>query len=162
MILFQVFINSIKLPAKHAMFKLNRIGMDTIIFYMFILLAIVSLPSFIDQMLNPSGLGARLNIIFSLIYFFMFYYLPLVIAVFLLLGIVAYLGKWMARGMKRKLHYSIIWKLSACTTTIPFMLYTIIAILYPVDDLFLLLAIIYTFILLIRMIQVYPKRREKG
>jgi len=162
MIFLEIFANSIKLPAKNAMFRLNRVGMDIILFYLFFLLIIVSLPSFINQLISPSGMGAELNFLFALIYFFIFYYLPMTVAVIIFLSFVAYIGKLMARMMKRKLHYGTIWKLSACAATIPFLLYTIIAFIYPVNDVYLLLSGIYILILLFKMIQVYPKRRDKS
>jgi len=161
MIFINVFFNSIKLPKKDAMFQLNRIGMDIAVLYMFILLAIISIPALIDRLTATDGLGADINIIFKLIYFFMFYYLPMCLIILISLSIVAYIGRGMAYLLKRKLRFSILWKMVAFSTTIPFLLYTILAFLLPITDTYLLLAIIYSLVLLIKMITIYPKRRER-
>lgn len=159
MVFLQAFLHSIKLPRKKAIFKLNRIGMDITVIYMFILLLLVSIPSLIDQLTAAEGQSANLNILFMLIYFFMFYYLPMTIIVFLVLSIIAYIATLVAKGMRRKLHFSILWKMSAYTTTIPFLIYTVIAFIFPVSDVFLLLSLIYTIVLMVMIISVYPKRK---
>ncbi|WP_163969293.1 DUF1189 family protein [Oceanobacillus halotolerans] len=158
----QAFLYSLKLPSKQAMFKLNRIGMDITVIYMFILLFIVSIPSLIDRITATSGMSSDMNILFLLLYFFIFYYLPLTIMVFLLLSIVAYISTGIAKLLKRKIRFSILWKLAAYVTTIPLLLYTVIAFLIPVSDTFLLLVTIYVFILMLKMITVYPKRKIRS
>lgn len=161
MIFFNVFLTSIKLPKKEAMFRLNRVGMDIAVIYMFILLAIISIPALIERLTTTEGLGADINIIFKLIYFFMFYYLPMSLIIFISLSVVAYIGRGITYVLKRKLRFSILWKMVAFTTTVPFLLYTILALLFPISDTYLLLAIIYSLLLLIKMITIYPKRRER-
>src|SRR5699024_1344137 len=110
MIFWQVFLTSLKLPQKKAMFRLNRIGMDIVVVYMFILLLIVSLPAFINQVKEAHLLSVNVELFFLIIYFFIFYYLPLTVITLLLLSLVAYIGKGLTRIMGRKLHYSIVWK----------------------------------------------------
>ena len=161
MILIDAFINSLKLPNKNAMFKLNRISMDIVVFYLFILIFIVSIPHLVLQLRTTEGLAGGLPVILKLIYFFMFYYLPLTIAVFLFISVMAYVGIGMAKLMKRKLRYQIIWKLLAFTTTIPFFAYMLLASFLPISDKYLFLAIIYSLVLLILMILKYPKRRVR-
>lgn len=162
MVFLQAFLYSIKLPHKKAMFQLNRIGMDITILYMFLILLLVSIPSLIERLTATNGPGADLNVFFRIIYFFIFYYLPLAVIVFLLLSLIAYIGVGIAKLMKRKLRFAILWKMSAYTTTIPFILYTILALIYPVSDSFLWLFFIYTFLFLIKIISVYPKRRIRS
>lgn len=161
MIFWHTFLNSIKLPNKQAMFKLNRTGMDITVVYMFILLFLVSLPTFIAQMTNPAGAMASMNWVFALIYFFMFSYLPLTMIVFVLLSIIAYIGTGIAKLLKRRLRFSLLWKMSAYLTTVPSLIYIVLAFIYPVSDQFLWVILIYTFILLIKVITVYPKRRKR-
>jgi hypothetical protein len=158
MILWKTFLYSLQLPRKQAVFKLNRIPMDITVFYMFIMLFIVSIPSLIDRLTETLSIGSNMNIVFKLIYFFMFYYLPLTIMVFLLITFLAYLFTWIAKGMHRKLKLQILWKMIAYTTTIPFILYTVIAIIFSISDSYLLLSILFTIVLLIKIIMVYPKR----
>lgn len=160
MIFLHVFINSLKLPSKNALFKLNRLGMDIVVIYMFILLFIVSVPSLIQQITTTSGFISELNLFFLFIYFFIFYYLPLNLIVFSILSLIAYLGKGLAKIMNRKLRFSILWKMCAFSTTLPFILYSIIAIFYSLDNIFLSASILYTLVLLIKMISIYPRRRK--
>lgn len=161
MIFWHVFKQSIQLPRKKAMFTLNRIGMDIVVFYMFILLCFVSIPSFIQQITQTNSYINDLNIVFQIIYFFIFFYLPLNLIVFSFLSLIAYIGIGLSKLMHRKLHYSILWKMCAFATTLPFIIYTIIALFYPLSISFLWLFILYTLILLIKMISIYPKRKVR-
>ncbi len=157
--LWITFQHSLKLPQKNAVFTLNRIRMDTTVFYLFILLAIASLPELVNQILADDTAGFNVNIFFLLIYFFIFYYLMLVFIVFTILSIIAYISLIISRGLKRKLHYSILWKMSAFATTVPFILYTIISFFYSLSYLFLTLATIYIFFMIVKIILIYPKRK---
>ncbi|CDQ37873.1 MULTISPECIES: DUF1189 family protein [Virgibacillus] len=160
MVFLNAFIHTIKLPRKKAIFQLNRVGMDITIIYMFILLMLVSIPSLIDRFTTDSGLSADLSILFIIIYFFIFYYLPLTIIVLILISIIAYIATGLAKLMGRKLKFSILWKMTAFTTTIPFILYTIIALFFSISDTYLWAIAGYSIILLIIIISVYPKRRS--
>lgn len=162
MIMIEAMLNSFRLPNKKAMFKLNRIGMDTVVIYLFILLFIVSIPALINQLQITNGLADGLPFILKLIYFFMFYYLPLLIGVFILISILSFIFLGISKVMKRKLRYQIIWKLIAFTTTVPFLIYTILAFIYPISDRYLLFAVVYSLVLLVLMILKYPKRRIRG
>ena len=162
MIFWHTFKESIKLPSKEAMFKLNRIGMDVVVFYLFILLLLVSIPSFIQQISQTNNYINDLNIVFQIIYFFIFFYLPLNMIVFFFLSLIAYIGLGITKLMHRKLRFSILWKMSAFSTTVPFVIYTIIALFSPINIMFLWLFILYTLILLIKMISIYPKRRVRS
>src|SRR5690625_6475004 len=64
MIFIKTFFESLKLPRKKSLFRLNRLGMDVVVFYMFILLGLVSMPSFIQQWLNPTDFISELNFLF--------------------------------------------------------------------------------------------------
>ena len=161
MILWQTFIESLQLPKKQALFKLNLKGMDTVVFYLFILLLIVSIPSLLDRIDANSTSDLNMHVFFLLIYFFIFYYLPLNVFVFALLTLIAYIGLGISKLMKRKLRFSILWKMSAFTTTIPFLIYTMIALFFPIRDTYLVLTILYTLMMLIKMISIYPKRKER-
>ncbi|MEN1966552.1 DUF1189 family protein [Lentibacillus sp. N15] len=161
MVFLQALRHSIKLPAKEAMFKLNRIGMDITVVYMFILLLIVSMPSLLDRLLTPSETGLTVHFFFLIMYFFIFYYLPLVIFVFIMLAATAYVGVLISRGLSRKIRFSILWKMCAYTTTIPFIIYTFVALLTPISDRWLWLFLVYTVILMVKIITVYPRRKKR-
>lgn len=161
MVFLRTFLHSIRLPKKKAIFQLNRIGMDITIFYMLLLIFIVSLPGFIDYLLSSSKLANELNIFFNIIYFFIFNYLPLSIIVFMLISLIAAVGTGLAKLMQRKLKYSILWKMTAYTTTIPFLVYTIAALFLPIGNTYLLMFCIYSLLFIVLIISVYPKRRKK-
>ena len=161
MIFLRTFMESIKLPNKKALFKLNRTGMDIVVIYVFIILLFVSVPALIDQLTTASGPSEDMNLLFLIIFFFIFYYLPMNILVFILLSIIAYISTKIATLMGRKLRFQILWKMSAFTATTPFMIYTIIALFFPISDSFLWLSLLYTLIILIKMISIYPKRKVR-
>lgn len=161
MIFWNVFKESLKLPRKKAMFTLNRTGMDIVVVYLFILLLFVSVPPLIDRIIETKIAGVNIQQFFKIIYFFIFYYLPLNVIVFILISMIAYIGKGFAYILNRKLHYSLLWKMAAYTTTIPFVVYTVIALAFPVSDTLLWIGLLYTLLILIRLITIYPRRRTK-
>lgn len=160
MVFLTSFVESIQLPKKKSIFKLNRVGMDAVVVYMFILLGIVSLPNLINQLRVGSELSADIGPFFYLIYFFIFHYLVVVVLVFIVISIIAYIATKFTKISGRKLHYSILWKMVAFSTTLPFILYTILAFFYDLNDNFLWLSFIYTFFLLYKIITIYPKRKK--
>ncbi len=143
------------------MFTLNRTGMDIVVVYLFILLLFVSVPPLIDRIIETKIAGVNIQQFFKIIYFFIFYYLPLNVIVFILISMIAYIGKGFAYILNRKLHYSLLWKMAAYTTTIPFVVYTVIALAFPVSDTLLWIGLLYTLLILIRLITIYPRRRTK-
>ncbi|MFD2045654.1 DUF1189 family protein [Ornithinibacillus salinisoli] len=159
MILWQTFLQSLRLPSKRIVFQLNRKGMDITVIYMFLLLLLVSIPSLIDRLYENTGFTSDMNIVFLLIYFFIFYYLPLTIIVFLSMTVVAYVMTLVASVMGRKLRLQLLWKMCAYSATIPFLIYTVSALFFSVSDIFLWVAIVYTVLMLLIIITVYPKRK---
>src|SRR5699024_3120886 len=122
---------------------------------------LISLPSFINAFLTGEGPGADLNFLFLLIYFFIFYYLPMTVIVFLLLSGIAYCGTWIARLTKRKLRFSILCKVCVFLSTVPFIIYTIIALIFNIPDTVLWFGLLYVFILLLKVISIYPPLTRK-
>ncbi|MUK88155.1 hypothetical protein GMD78_07075 [Ornithinibacillus sp. L9] len=161
MIFWQTLLQSLRLPKKEIVFKLNRTGMDITVIYMFILLFIASIPALTDRIYENSGFSADMNIVFLLIYFFIFYYLPLTIIIFLSITVISYVMTWISHFMHRKLRLQILWKMCAYTTTIPFLLYTGIALFFPVHDIYLWISVLYILTMLIAIISVYPKRKPR-
>lgn len=159
MIFWEIFKDSIRLPNIKAMRKLNQVGMDYTVFYMFFLLLLVSIPSFIKQLLDNSGIIAELNFFLFIIYFFIFFYLPFVLIIFGLISLLAYIAVLITKMLQRKLRFSILWKLLAYSTTIPFMFYIIVALFYDFSILYLTLTALYSLTLVIIMILSFPKRR---
>ncbi len=152
-------IHSLTLPKRQSAFALNRIGMDITVIYLFILIGLASLPELFNQVFLNETSAAHLQIFFLIIYFFIFYYLILVVLVFINLSLIAYIGTLIARLGKRKLRYSIMWKMSAFATTLPLLLFSIVSFFYPLSPLFLLVSALYIFFILIKVIFIYPKRK---
>ncbi|CEI80321.1 hypothetical protein J18TS1_32700 [Oceanobacillus oncorhynchi subsp. incaldanensis] len=155
----KILKESLFLPQKKAMFQINRIGMDQIMIYLFILFMVTSLPELISRLTSWSGLGGEMNIIFQLIYFFMFYYLILSILLLGVISFIAYLGKGIVRLANRKLYYGTLWKLTACSLTIPMLIFTLFSFIWSIPDWFLFIFFIYPVVLLVRMVFLYPQKR---
>lgn len=155
-------IQSLKLPKREAVFALNRIGMDIVVIYMFLLLAIASIPGLVEQILsNSNNADSQLHTFFLLIFFFIFYYLIIVVIVFGLLSIIAYMGTLIAKGIGRKLQFGLMWKMTAFATTIPLLAFTILSFFIPLTTLFILISSGFMLYLLIRIILIYPKRKQR-
>lgn len=155
--LMDMLINSVKLPQKQAVFTLNRIGMDITVIYLFVLLALSSIPTLIRQL----GDNELLSPFFFIIFFFIFHYLIVVLVFFAFLSIIAWIGTLLAKKMGRKLRYSILWKMSASASTIPLLLFAIIASFYPVNYLFLGLSVIFILYILVKIILIYPALKHR-
>lgn len=155
----KILKESLILPQKKAMFQLNRIGMDKIMIYLFILFMLASLPELISRLTGWTGAGEELNIILQLIYFFMFYYLILAILLLGVISFIAYLGRGIVHLANRKLYYGTLWKLTACSITIPILLFTFISFAWSMPDWFLFIFFVYPLLLLTQMIFLYPQKR---
>ncbi len=151
--------HSLKLPKKEAVFALNRIGMDVVVVYMFLLLAFASIPGLVEQIISNQD-GSQLHTLFLLIFFFIFYYLIIVIIVFGLLSLLAYIGTLIAKALSRKLQFGLLWKMTAFATTIPLLAFTILSFFLPLTVLFLSIASAFILFILIRIILIYPKRKQ--
>src|SRR5690625_6526482 len=104
--------------------------MDIVVIYLAILLFFVSIPSLIEQVSNPSGLGANMSLFSLMIYFFIFDYLPLLVIVFSFLSLIAYVATGLTKLMMRKLLFTVLRKMSAFATTVPFSLYALIDLFF--------------------------------
>lgn len=158
-IYWNTFLNSIKLPSKDAMFKLNRTGMDTALIYMFCLIFLVSIPEFVNRITGSEELYT--NTLFFAIYFFIFYYLPFVIMMLFALSIVAYAYTKFAEAMERRLRFQIIWKLTAYATTIPMLIFTMTQFIISLNFFAMTITFIWTSILVIIMILHFPKFKPR-
>ncbi|MFD1066615.1 DUF1189 family protein [Oceanobacillus locisalsi] len=159
--LIKILKESLLLPQKKAMFQINRMEMDKIMIYLFILFMVFSLPELISRLASWTGLGGEMNIIFQLIYFFMFYYLISSMLLLVVISFIAYIGRGVVHLANRKLHYGTLWKLAACSFTVPLLVFTFISFIWSIPDWYLFIVVIYPLLLLIRMIFLYPQRRSR-
>src|SRR5699024_9514786 len=99
---------------------------------------------------------------FFLRYFlFIFYYLIFISVVFAILSFIAYLATWIAHMSSRKLRYSILWKSTACASTIPLLIFIISSFFYTITLSFFFVLVLFQLIVLIQTIFLYPKRNVK-
>lgn len=154
--LWTMFVNSLQLPKKQAVFTLNRIGMDAVVFYVLIFIAISAIPSYVSQYNE----NEQLSVFIFTIFFFIFHYLVVLIIIFTLISILASILLIITKLSKRKLHYAILWKMTAAATTIPFILFTIIAFFIDIESIFLTISALFILIIVTRIIFIYPRRRD--
>lgn len=160
MTFWKIFLNSLWIPRKKSIFKLNRIRMDIAVIYMFLLMALVSIPSLIEQIKANSTSTLHVHTFFYLIFFFMFYYLVIVIGVFILISIFAFIGTYIAKLANRRLHFAILWKIIAFSTTLPAVIYTITTLFFSIPNFVFLLFLTYISIMLLKIISIYPSIRR--
>lgn len=156
MVFWKVFLNSMQIPRKKSVFTLNRVRMDIAVVYMFMLIAFASIPSLIEQIKDNSTSTFYVHIFFLLIFFFMFHYLIIVIGAFLLISIYAYIGTIIAKLTNRRLHFAILWKVVAFSTTLPFVIYTVLALFISIPNIFFWVCLIYIGLILVKIISIYP------
>src|SRR5699024_4064887 len=101
---------------------------------------------------NANAQSLQIQSFFFLIFFFIFYYLIMTAALLLGISLIAYLGSWIAALTKRKLRYSILWKMTACITTIPIIIFTVMSFFIDVSIIFLFIFITFFFILYLHII----------
>src|SRR5699024_12831123 len=89
-----------------------------------------------------------------------YYYLIMTAELQLGISLIAYLGSWISALTKPKLRYSILWKMAACTTTIPIIIFTVMSFFIDVSIIFLSISITFHIIVFIQTIFLYPKRRH--
>src|SRR5699024_12880283 len=75
------------------------------------------------------------------------------------ISLIDYIGSWIAALTKSKLRYSILWKMAACITTIPIIIFTVMSFFIDVSIIFLSISITFHIIVFIQTIFFYPKRR---
>src|SRR5699024_178319 len=161
-VFWDVFIQSLQLPKRKAVFTLNRIGMDVVVVYLFIFLAIASIPGLIDQLAsNQVNSNVEIHPFFLLIFFFIFYYLIILLVFFTSISIIAYLGTLFATKTNRKLQFGLMWKMTAFATTIPIVAFTILSFFIPLSTIFLIVTSIFILLILLNIILIYPKRKAR-
>lgn len=161
-VFWDTFLQSLQLPKRKAVFALNRIGMDVVVIYLFIILAVASVPGLIDQLIsNQLDTNIQIHPFFLLIFFFIFYYLIILLIVFTSISIIAYLGTFIATRTNRKLQFGLMWKMTAFATTIPLVAFTILSFFIPLSTMFLSAASIFILLILLKVILIYPKRKAQ-
>ncbi len=156
---FIAFKNSLLLPKKKAVFRLNRISMRNTLVYLFLVLFLALSPNFILSALSNKELLEGNGLDLFLLQLIVLY--PMV-CIFLGIVVISLLagGGMLLKGLfKRKLAYQQLWKMSVFALTIPLILFFIISFL-ELRHWMLYIGLLVLFYLYITfMIMVYPKRK---
>ncbi|MCA1012489.1 DUF1189 family protein [Halobacillus halophilus] len=153
--------NSIRLPKKEAMFRLNRKGITSTIVYLFILMTVLFLPDMIGTIIRLDSNLTEVSRGLYLVQVFVFY--PMLIIFLILVGVSALAGAalLMTNQLDRKLTYQQLWKMTAYAATVPLVL-SILLKNTPVPNGLSALIFFSLFIyIMFRMIIIYPKKKAK-
>ncbi|MFZ0371247.1 MAG: DUF1189 family protein [Halobacillus sp.] len=158
---FDSLWNSVRLPKKEAMFRLNRKGITSTIVYLFILMTILFLPDMIGTIIRLDSNLTEVSRGLYLVQVFVFY--PMLIIFLILVGVSALAGAalLMTNQLDRKLTYQQLWKMTAYAATVPLVL-SILLKNTPVPNGLSALIFFSLFIyIMFRMIIIYPKKKAK-
>lgn len=155
-----IFKNSLMLPKKESLFKLNRVSMRDTMVYIIILLFILFLPDMIQMIISyterqTENLPSELYIVQVILLY------PLLIVFLMVAGVslLAAIAIPIKNLLKRKLKYQQLWKMTAFALTIPILIYLVLR-LFDVSNWYInILPIIFYLFLMSKMIMVYPKRQ---
>ncbi|ARI79028.1 DUF1189 family protein [Halobacillus mangrovi] len=150
-------INSLRLPKKEAMFRLNRKGMTNTIVYLFVLLAVLFLPDMIRTIRNLDTNLTEVSRGQYLVQVIVFY--PMFILFLILIGVsmLAGIALLMRKALGRKLTYQQLWKLTAYAATLPLILTVVLKNIAIPDGVSAILFFVLFSFLMYRMITIYPK-----
>ncbi|GEL78829.1 DUF1189 family protein [Tenuibacillus multivorans] len=154
-----IFKNSLQLPKKQALFRLNRMNMRDTLVYINILFFLLFLPYAIDFVLNVKEKSGSIPDVVYIQVGFLYPALSLFITILTvsLLAVVAY---GMRSALKRRLAYHQLWKMTAFALTIPIMIYFVINV-FNIENFFLFILPILLFIYFFyKMITVYPRQNK--
>ena len=150
------FKNSLLLPRREALFRLNRISMRNTIAYIFTLMFLLYIPEIVSTILErkdlPEGVMPSLYVL-QLVVFYPFVILFLGIT---LVSILAFFALFLKQILRRKLKYQQLWKMTAFTMTLPLIIYTFLRLVGLDNFLLTILLMVIFYYLLYKMIIIYP------
>ncbi|MRH41759.1 DUF1189 domain-containing protein [Aquibacillus halophilus] len=157
----KIIKQSLSLPKKEAVFFLNRVSMRDTLVYLFALLFLVFLPEGIQSLLadNLSQSERASSYILQMIVFY-----PIYIIFLSLIGIsaLAASGLLIVKVGKRKLAYQHLWKMTSFALTVPLILNMIVSFIGLDYWLIRLLILLMFYLILYKMVMVYPRNKNKG
>lgn len=153
------FINSLLLPRKKAVLNINKIKIGSSVAYFFILLMIVTLPDLIRLLLTDDLNGVPRSV--YMVQLLVFYPFQSIFSGLIGITLVAAVGVILNKLVKRKLKYALLWKMSIHAATIPLLLYAIIKNLFANNIYVTTILVLSVFIILLKMITVFPKPKQK-
>ncbi|MFT4416125.1 DUF1189 family protein [Fredinandcohnia humi] len=158
--LLSVFLDSLRLPNKAAMKRINRLEMRYTILFLLILLFVVALPIEISLLLDDSYKESDIPQNIYIIQVLLFY--PFLMLFLGLTGItvLAGLGVGVSTLIHRHLKFQFLWKMSAFALTKPILIFAVIDLLIGGHWIINLLILIFLFSIIYRMILHYPKKMK--
>ncbi|WP_077622983.1 DUF1189 family protein [Sediminibacillus massiliensis] len=161
--LFISFKNSLLLPKKHALFRLNRISMRNTIVYIFLLMFLLFLPEVVHSILHFEEEGKVLTRTVYIMEVIIFYPFSILFMVVTIVSLLAGLSVGIKKAAGRKLKYQQLWKMTSFAMTVPLIVFTILRLLFGFDGILIYLVFMAMFcFLMYRMITVYPKRAKRS
>ncbi|MBB6452485.1 ABC-type multidrug transport system permease subunit [Salirhabdus euzebyi] len=147
--------NSLLLPKKEALFRLNRVGMLHTMTYLFVLMIVLFIPNLVNNIENLSRNEEKSMYMLQVIVFYPF---VIFFTMICLVSILTFLSFIISKLVKRKLTYQLLWKMTTFAITIPLLIHSIVSVIgYNNPGIIaLLLLILYT--LMYKMIIIYPKK----
>ena len=150
--------NSIQLPKKEALFRLNRVSMRDTMVYALIFTFILVLPDIFHafksyQEVDYFGMPRELYFIQLIILY------PATIFLFVVIGlsVLSGLAVILRNLLHRKLAFQQLWKMTAFSLTIPMIFYLIFRI-FQIETVWInLLPLMIYFFLITKMILVFPR-----
>ncbi|MGP4071361.1 DUF1189 family protein [Piscibacillus sp. B03] len=151
-----IFRNSLLLPKKDALFKLNRISMRDTLVYIILLFLLLFLPDVINFVRNVQDVKGEIPdvVIIQVLFLYPTITIFFTILIITLLSGIAYL---LRNILKRKLAYHQLWKMTSYALTWPIILFLFIKVI-NLNHLFVLLILMLFFYLMTKMIKIYPKK----
>ncbi|MDR4888298.1 DUF1189 family protein [Fredinandcohnia sp. QZ13] len=155
------FMDSLRLPNKAAMKRLNKLEMRHTIVFLLLLLFIIALPIEINLLLDDSYKESEIpqNIyIIQVLLFYPFLMLFLGIAG---ISVLAGLGVGISKLTHRQLKFQLLWKMCAFALTKSVILFAVANILIGTHWIVNTIVFVLLFYTILRMIFHYPQRVKK-
>ncbi|UOQ86739.1 DUF1189 domain-containing protein [Gracilibacillus salinarum] len=148
------------LPKKDALFWLNRVSMRDTLVYLFLLFFIVFLPNVIIMIAGYEQGYSQVSYsqyLLQIIVFYPFFMMFLVVTSISALALGSLLFRWI---LQRKLAYQQLWKMTAFALLWPLLSYQVLYFISKEPTLAFLLCAILLYIIVVKMILNYPKRKK--
>lgn len=151
-----IFRNSLLLPKKDALFKLNRISMRDTLVYIILLFLLLFLPDVINFVRNVQDVKGEIPDVVIIQVLFLYPAITIFFTI-LIITVLAGISYLLRNILKRKLAYHQLWKMTSYALTWPIIIYLLIKVI-NLNQLFALPILILFFYLMTKMIQIYPKK----
>ncbi|KAB8127846.1 hypothetical protein F9U64_16965 [Gracilibacillus oryzae] len=161
MILISIIKNCAKLPRKEALFQLNRVSMRDTLVYLFLLFFITFLPNVILNIITFEADESVLSYSQFLLQVIVSYPFLMMFLVIASISVLAFPAFIIRTFLHRKLAYQQLWKMTGFALLFPLICYHILFYLPVSNNIAVLISILWLYVLMYRMIIIYPKKKSK-